>query len=627
MRAPNSISFLSKAYNFFKGKMPAEDETFYSKPKNSLRKPTLWAIQREPMNHEAFPCKSQKNRQVFGEISNRPWSVTNRDERKQQRTFLESCSPRSFVKNHWMGKADNNVNNVEQLAPKSENFHEQTEDDEDEGIFTIELIKPQNGLLGIVLIGGADTPLGSHYVNDVLPNSSASKSGCVRTGDELLKANGQALNNKTHAEALSIFRSLPAVVELEVARTKDANRSILERLSREKKANKKVNKNIASPEKRRSIVEEAAKTSVIPRSLSSVIDVTTRALRPNVKPVKRVCRVSSFVGREDDEVPQNVNDGNSDAQKQKQEATDEDRDNQLKENDKAEILPSSTETQDVCPGGGNATGGNTSNSSAIHSFSPCDANFNLPQISEDDTPHYLTIRRSPAFKPHIKRPTTIKQSDTRATWPAVSTKQRIPLPWDSLQPSRTATTGLSSSARIRRSMSATSASSLSLHRDASARKPTRDRYIEKKIITIELQRMSTREDWGLTLGGGICSPYGDLPIFIAEISPSVGIKGLLQKGDEIVDFSGESFQGATYLEAEKMIRRCDKKIVTVTIRRKFLRRSQRSQGNPYAEAWSSVTTTKARPVCKQRTHSKSIHCSTFSNYEGKNNDRQYKVPM
>ena len=176
-------------------------------------------------------------------------------------------------------------------------------------------------------------------------------------------------------------------------------------------------------------------------------------------------------------------------------------------------------------------------------------------------------------------------------------------------------------------MSATSASSLSLHRDASARKPTRDRYIEKKIITIELQRMSTREDWGLTLGGGICSPYGDLPIFIAEISPSVGIKGLLQKGDEIVDFSGESFQGATCLEAEKMIRRCDKKIVTVTIRRKFLRRSQRSQGNPYAEAWSSVTTTKARPVCKQRTHSKSIHCSTFSNYEGKNNDRQYKVPM
>ena len=128
------------------------------------------------------------------------------------------------------------------------------------------------------------------------------------------------------------------MVELQVARTKDANRSILERLSREKKTNKKVNKNIASPEKRRSIVEEAAKTSVIPRSLSSVIDVTTRALRPNVKPVKRVCRVSSFVGREDDEVPQNVIDGNSDAQEQKQEATDEDRDNQLKENDKVNLL-------------------------------------------------------------------------------------------------------------------------------------------------------------------------------------------------------------------------------------------------------------------------------------------------
>lgn len=158
-----------------------------------------------------------------------------------------------------------------------------------------QLIKPQNGFLGIVLVGGADTPLENHYVNDILPNSSASKSGRVRTGDELLEANGQALRGKTHAQALTIFRSLPAVVTLVVARSKNANRSIMERYNQEKKDNKKVNNNIVSPKKRRSIVEEAFNSSVIARPLSSVIDVTKKKC-PYSKPVKRVSRISSFLG-------------------------------------------------------------------------------------------------------------------------------------------------------------------------------------------------------------------------------------------------------------------------------------------------------------------------------------------
>lgn len=167
--------------------------------------------------------------------------------------------------------------------------------------FHLQLIKPHNGFLGIVLVGGADTPLQYHYVNDILPNSSASKSGRVRAGDQLLEANGHSLGGKTHAEALTIFRSLPAVVELLVARTKDANRSVLERLKHEEKENKQVNNNMALPDRRRSVIEEAAKTSVIPRSPASVVDVT-KTKCPYVKPVKRVSRVSSFVGTEEDKV-------------------------------------------------------------------------------------------------------------------------------------------------------------------------------------------------------------------------------------------------------------------------------------------------------------------------------------
>lgn len=186
----------------------------------------------------------------------------------------------------------------------------------------MQLIKPQNGFLGIVLVGGADTPLENHYVNDILPNSSASKSGRVRTGDELLEANGQALVGKTHAEALTIFRCLPAVVTLVVARKKDANRAILERLKHEKKDKERVNNNIASPKKRRSVIEEAASSSVIPRNLSSVIDITKKAC-PHVKPVKRVSRVSSFVGTPEDVSTDHVR---SETEKANQETT---RENQV----------------------------------------------------------------------------------------------------------------------------------------------------------------------------------------------------------------------------------------------------------------------------------------------------------
>ena len=230
----------------------------------------------------------------------------------------------------------------------------------------------------------------------------------------------------------------------------------------------------------------------------------------------------------------------------------------------------------------------------------------MAQIHEDDAFHYLTIRRSRTLNTNCKRQSVIEQCCTRATWPTFTMKQRLPLPWESIQPSTTATSRRSSTTRIRRNMTSSSASNLSLHRDSLARKPTGSHNIEKEIITVELERMSNKDKWGFTLGGGIFSPYGDLPIFIAEISPSLSVRGLLQKGDEIVDFSGENFEGATCLEAEKMLRGCKREKVTVTIRRKFLQRSQIPQGNPYAEVWSSFATTQRKPSRKQRRRSNSM---------------------
>lgn len=609
MRAPNSMSFLSKAYNFFKGKTSNNDENSYSKPQNSFQKPCFSPMQCKPMNRKEIPNISKRNRQVFDDVSNRGWSVASQGGQKPRRATLESLSQRSIVKNVWTSKGDKLVNNVAEQVTSSEKCHKQAEDDEEEGIFTVQLIKPHNGLLGIVLAGGIDTPLGHHFVHDVLPNSSASKSGRVRNGDELLQANGQLLTNKTHAEALSIFRSLPAVIELVVARTKSANRSILQCSSNGKKGNERVNKNIASPEKRRSIIEEAAKTSVILRSLPPVVDVPKRLAHTYVKPVKRVCRVSSFLGSDDDKIQLNAFDGNGEVLELKKEPANDGGEIKHKEIEKTES-PSSSFARATSIWGERKT----SDASARNSLPLRDGIFDMPQIHEDDAFHYPSIRRSRTLNINCKTQSAIEQCCTRATWPTLTKKQRLPLPWESIQPSTTATSSRSSSTRIRRNVTSSSASNLSLHRDSLARKPTGSHNIEKEIITVELERMSNKDKWGFTLGGGICSPYGDLPIFIAEISPSLSVRGLLQKGDEIVDFSGENFEGATCLEAEKVLRGCKREKVTVTIRRKFLQRSQIPQGNPYAEVWSSFATTQRKPSRKQRRRSNSMR-----------NDRSNKV--
>ena len=240
-----------------------------------------------------------------------------------------------------------------------------------------------------------------------------------------------------------------------------------------------------------------------------------------------------------------------------------------------------------------------------------ESDFDTPQIYEGERTSpfpTVTFRRSRTLHGTLKRRSAIERCDARATWPAFTTKQRLPLPWD-FAATRPATVGRSSSARVRRNIAPTSASSWSLHQNSSssARKFTGKHYIEKKTIVVEVHRESATADWGFTIGGGVCSPYGDLPIFIADVSATENAQGYLQNGDEIVDFSGESLEGATFLEAEKMLRRYMKKNATVTIKRKFLQRSQNPQSNPYAEVWSSLDTRKATTGHKQGRKPKSTH--------------------
>ena len=130
------MSFLSKAYNFLKGKTSAKDEHFSAKSKNPFPS-EIYPVLSEPMVNKGLPSISRKNRKVLGEISNR--SVISDRERKPQRANLESFSPRALVKNYWTSKGDKKINNEVQKKDSNKISYAQEEDEEEEGIFTTQV--------------------------------------------------------------------------------------------------------------------------------------------------------------------------------------------------------------------------------------------------------------------------------------------------------------------------------------------------------------------------------------------------------------------------------------------------------------------------------------------------------
>lgn len=140
MRAPSSTSLLSKAYNFLKGKTSQNDENFYAKTRSPFPSEIYHTLS-EPIDQKRGPSISRKNRQILGEISNRPWSVAMDREQKQQSLSKGIFSPRAMVKNYWTtSREDKKLNNELQQQPKNGRSQDQEDDDiEEEGIFKIQV--------------------------------------------------------------------------------------------------------------------------------------------------------------------------------------------------------------------------------------------------------------------------------------------------------------------------------------------------------------------------------------------------------------------------------------------------------------------------------------------------------
>ncbi|XP_073691685.1 multiple PDZ domain protein isoform X2 [Garra rufa] len=82
---------------------------------------------------------------------------------------------------------------------------------------TIEICKGRTGL-GLSIVGGCDTLLGTIIIHEVYEEGAASKDGRLWAGDQILEVNGIDLRVATHDEAINVLRQTPQCVRLSVFR-------------------------------------------------------------------------------------------------------------------------------------------------------------------------------------------------------------------------------------------------------------------------------------------------------------------------------------------------------------------------------------------------------------------------
>ncbi|XP_055756605.1 multiple PDZ domain protein-like isoform X5 [Salvelinus fontinalis] len=82
---------------------------------------------------------------------------------------------------------------------------------------TIDISKGHTGL-GLSIVGGCDTLLGTIIIHEVYEEGAASKDGRLWAGDQILEVNGIDLRVATHDEAISVLRQTPQRVRLSVFR-------------------------------------------------------------------------------------------------------------------------------------------------------------------------------------------------------------------------------------------------------------------------------------------------------------------------------------------------------------------------------------------------------------------------
>ncbi|PAV77592.1 hypothetical protein WR25_14179 [Diploscapter pachys] len=91
----------------------------------------------------------------------------------------------------------------------------------------IEIDKEGKGL-GLSIVGGSDTVLGTVVIHEIYPDGAAAKDGRLQPGDQVLEVNGTSLRGVPHDTAIAALRRTPPKVRLLIYRDVNLQMSLLD---------------------------------------------------------------------------------------------------------------------------------------------------------------------------------------------------------------------------------------------------------------------------------------------------------------------------------------------------------------------------------------------------------------
>lgn len=83
-------------------------------------------------------------------------------------------------------------------------------------------------VVGLILVGGADTVLKAVYIKKVVPDSPAAKDGRLKPGDQVLKINNCSMERATHNDALQALQLSSSCIHMTVYRDPSRQAPVLD---------------------------------------------------------------------------------------------------------------------------------------------------------------------------------------------------------------------------------------------------------------------------------------------------------------------------------------------------------------------------------------------------------------
>ncbi|KAK3732220.1 hypothetical protein QZH41_015309, partial [Actinostola sp. cb2023] len=188
------------------------DDSFFDRDHDQDSDHESHASTQSSLNAPIIPC-SERRLSSQGINRSTSFSCRNSEQQTQESQRMSSISPtpprymrrRSSSLPHLYDVAATEGSPQYNTAPTLQDLINARNEgpDVDEGVITVQLLK-EDKAIGLMVIGGLDTPLGMLYIKHIQSGTPADKCQRLRVGDQLLQVNDECLVGVTHGYALEV---------------------------------------------------------------------------------------------------------------------------------------------------------------------------------------------------------------------------------------------------------------------------------------------------------------------------------------------------------------------------------------------------------------------------------------